>query len=235
MNYGKYLNKFVDFLFPQDCIICNKTGEIICKNCKDMAFKQNEIGFCFMCNKLSKLNICIKCKENSELDMLFTLTTYTNPYLKLLLYNYKVLGTKSLSIHIASGLDYYIKTNNTLANCDIITSVPSHTNKIKSRGFDNMGIILNDLDKLVEHKNINGLIKTKNISQTSTKDRINREKQSHDCYKLRSNNLYTNNKVVLIDDVFTTGTTLNACAKAIKYDKPKCVYGLIIAYNDSWN
>ena len=75
----------------------------------------------------------------------------------------------------------------------------------------------------------NCLIKTKNIIEQSKLYKEEREKNIQGVYKLQNKKLIKNKKILLIDDIYTTGSTVNECSKILKQANPKSIGVLTIA------
>jgi competence protein ComFC len=104
-----------------------------------------------------------------------------------------------------------------IPNCDYITYVPLHTTKQNRRGFNQSEEIAQHLSTLLNKPIIHLLTKNKaGISQMSIKDKNIRINNLEGTINYLGNINIDNKKILIVDDIYTTGSTLNYCAKIIK-------------------
>ena len=102
---------------------------------------------------------------------------------------------------------------------DLITYIPLHKRKLRMRGFNQCQLIAQELSLLTGIEEKNTLEKIKNSkAQASVKNQNERIERMKNVFKIRKNyeNFVKNKKVILLDDVFTTGATVNAAAEVLK-------------------
>ena len=104
---------------------------------------------------------------------------------------------------------------------DIIIPVPIHKIRKRKRGYNQSELI----SKLLASKtklefSTNVLVKYKNNNPQSTLDKKARKENTKDVYKLVNKEKIHNKKVLIFDDIYTTGSTANACAKELKRADP---------------
>ncbi len=120
---------------------------------------------------------------------------------------------------------------------DFLTFVPMSKKKQRARGFNQAELIANEISKLTKIKVLDLLSKvdvTKNQAGLSRVDRLKNLKGSFSLNKDIS--MAAKGKVILIvDDVFTTGTTLNECAKALLAAKPKQILTMTFAKTEEFS
>ena len=75
----------------------------------------------------------------------------------------------------------------------------------------------------------NCIIKTKNIIEQSKLNKEEREKNIQGVYKLKNKKLIKNKKILLIDDIYTTGSTVNECSRILTQGQPKKIGILVLA------
>lgn len=101
---------------------------------------------------------------------------------------------------------------------DVIVSVPVHKKRFKVRGYNQSSLIAKEIAKLLKidyHENV--LIKDKNIVAQSSLEKLDRVRNIKDAFALGKNaDLIKEKNVLLIDDVFTTGATVNECCRLLK-------------------
>ena len=104
-----------------------------------------------------------------------------------------------------------------LKTYDIIIPVPLNKSRKKERGYNQTELIAKEISKNIKNlKYLNILEKTKNAVPQSTLNKAQRLKNLENAYKLKKEINIQDQKILIFDDVFTTGTTANECAKIIK-------------------
>ena len=101
---------------------------------------------------------------------------------------------------------------------DIIMPIPISKKRFKERGYNQSGLFARELARNLQIQNLkNGLIKIKNNPAQSSLSKEQREYNVKDVYKvnLKTTNNMKGKKVLLVDDIFTTGNTVNECSKIL--------------------
>lgn len=121
-----------------------------------------------------------------------------------------------------------------LKSYDIIVSVPMHNKKKRERGYNQTEIIAKQLSKDVEKqgtnlKYVNSLNKTKNNTAQSLLNKKQRIENAKNAYSINETEIIKNKRILIFDDIFTTGSTANECAKILKKYTNKKIGVLTIA------
>jgi len=110
-----------------------------------------------------------------------------------------------------------LKQSQRFDNYDAIIPVPLHPEKQKSRGFNQSFILSEPISHILDipiQENV--LIRDKESISQTTKDRTERLSNTVNPFSITNNDLLINKKVLLIDDILTTGSTLSSCCSAIQ-------------------
>ena len=215
-------NFLLDLLFPKFCVSCSKFDTFFCEKC----FKKV---------KTFKREIKLDLKAN-YLDKVFAAAYYEKPT-DLLIHEMKYQGVKDIGITCARMMHFLLK----IPKADLITFVPLHKKRLQERGFNQAEVIAQELSRLTKIPCQKLLIRTKhNKPQASISSRNKRLVSMKDVFfplqKWRGTPVKTGEvrfrSVLLIDDVCTTGTTLNECAKVLKESGFKKVIGVVLAHSD---
>lgn len=185
---------------------------------------------CAFCGQINEKNICRECLNKIEKYEKAGIQKYTNKNfdLHIYLFRYEEPIREKIIEYKFKNKPYYYKTfakiliNNKkiydiLKSYDIITSVPLSKTRKKERGYNQTELIAKELSKNIKTlKYISLLEKVKNTVPQRTLNKEQRLKNLENAYKLKQKTSIENKKIIIFDDVFTTGTTANECAKTIK-------------------
>ena len=104
-----------------------------------------------------------------------------------------------------------------LKKYDIIIPVPIHKQREKQRGYNQSYLIAKELQKNIKEITINNnaIVKIKNIKPQSELSKLQREKNVKDAYKVKNIEKIIGKKILILDDIFTTGSTVGECSKKL--------------------
>lgn len=110
-------------------------------------------------------------------------------------------------------------------NFDLITYVPLHKERYKERGYNQCELLAKKLSRILGVPAVATLCKIKNTKpQHTMQGTKEREKNVKNAYKIINKDLVKNKKILLIDDIITTGHTLGECAKTLDKHKPSGIF-----------
>ena len=218
---GEIREQVLGYIYPPKCIACDKItdlhdGKYVCSDCKEF-FKYIDGETCRSCGVSGtyKNGVCKNCKNN-----LFTRNVPIFVYdgmVQEIIHRFKY-GKQSY-LHRGIGslmLKKLLKTPNLFDNLHYIAPVPIHKNRMKQRGFNQAELLAKEISKASEIPMIKNLIirikDTKPQAQLSVAARENNLKDAFIAnrrYELEKKN------ILLVDDIYTTGSTLNACCKVL--------------------
>lgn len=221
-------NFLLDLLFPKNCVVCNKEGEWFCQNCyqKIILIKAPTCPFC---KKLTKKGeFCRACRSKTSLTGVMIAAYYESP-LKEIIHHYKYKMIKDLSDPLADLLINHLQKF-TFPSNPLVLPVPLHQKKLKERDFNQASLLGKkladvfgfDFDEEIIIRKIN----TKPQISLSGEERRENVKNAFLC--INPQKVYKRN-IILIDDVCTTGATLDACAYELRKYQPRQIWGLVLA------
>jgi len=239
MDISKLKSFLLDLIFPKECLGCKKEGSYLCDSCKEK-IEINQDFYCVYCQNKSSLNgICSDCQSSIALDSIFVAANYNNKILADLIQSFKYKYVEELGQVLTDLLIKYLAINSVFQKFDInkdntiIAVVPLHKKRLLSRGFNQSEIIAHNLSVNYNIQVINILKRTVNTASQMKLSRQERLINLKNAFCLDSKvNLNKNKKIILIDDVITTGSTLNECAKVLKQAGFNKIYGLVIAHRE---
>jgi len=220
----------LDLFYPKKCLECAKSGSYICENCLK---KVKSSGFvCPSCNRSSfEGRSHPNCRKKFGLDQLISLWKYQGVIRKAIL----VLKYKFV-LDISDELSNLIYKKIQQKKIDfgkntILTSVPLHQKRQFFRGFNQSEVIAKKLAEKLKLRYIPDLlVRLKNTKFQTNLTAKEREINIKNAFKF--NNKYRlkdkNKKIVIFDDVWTTGSTIKEIAKVLKRKGIKTVIGLTI-------
>lgn len=117
-----------------------------------------------------------------------------------------------------------------LKSYDTIIPVPISKQRRQKRGYNQSELIAREIAKRAKiNYNNQSLLKTKNIIEQSKLNKEQRQKNIQGVYQIRNPKKIANKKILLIDDIYTTGSTANECSKILEQASPKKIGVLTIA------
>ena len=205
------LEKTLEYIFVPSCGICNKieTG-YICKECeiKIEKYKINEIS-------LINLRKTIGLEKYKDIE-------------KMHIFKYKDLIRNTIIQYKFNDKSYLYKTFSEIIlkdkkafdfikTYDIIIPVPIHKKKLRKRGYNQSELIANEIAKKMNKKMyLDVLIKIKDNKSQSTLNKVERKLNIKNVYKIKNANKIYNKKVLIFDDIYTTGATIDECIKTLE-------------------
>lgn len=211
--------KILNLIFPNICGFCNQIdNNSLCKNCELM---------------LSKYEInCIKdYKQDNKryFDYLFCALRYENKVREKIIeykFNEKSYLYKTFTKIIIKNKKIY----GFLKLYDIIISVPMFEDKKAVRGYNQSELIAKEIAKQVGLKfEKDVLIKIKNTKVQSTLTKTQRMENVKNAFWVTDNTKIIDKNIILIDDIYTTGGTVNECSKILKQAGAKEICVVTIA------
>lgn len=216
----------------QDCLVCSKKTYFfpVCKSCSQKYFSvENALSYarCSVCGKelVSAEKICLQCRKEPVLkntDKVFPLFSYRLWY-KEILFTWKIKGVRCLSSYFAA---LTAKALNLLC-IKTVVPVPPRKGKIAEKGWDQIEELCTYLEKRYGF-NVERILERRGCAQHKKMNRKKRLESIHADYYLKPGCKVLSEKVCLIDDVCTTGSTLESCAKILKQNGVKEVNALTL-------
>lgn len=208
------LSSFLNFAYPKSCHICGRHGQYLCDTCKK-TFKRN-LPECYVCRRLSpNYNTHTDCQNTYSLDQVVVGWQY-NKISSKILKSYKYKGTWDIGKYLAEFL------TNSLGHVTfkdtLFTSVPISFLRRNERGFNQTELLLEIISKYYDCDFSSDLIGRKiEKGHQSLRDRESRLIEKSSAFYIKDERLLGEyNSVTILDDVITTGHTLECISKIIK-------------------
>lgn len=214
MNIFQSISSIFNLLYPKTCLYCSVNlidgEEFLCITCL------NELPISPVLNgKSSPVETQIAGKIPFQHTYSF-MYYYKNGISGHLLKQIKYHKNQDLALYLGSLFGKSISFDPTLKNIDAIIPVPLHPKRESNRGFNQSALIAMGMSKHLEIPIDNSaIIRTKYSKSQTTKAKEERIDSSKKMYKLTDSNPLKNKHILLLDDVITTGSTLESCAHPI--------------------
>lgn len=206
---------FFNTIFPSVCGICEKninSNTYACTKCLNI----------LKCYKERHL----KDYNKNTCDEIFSLYQYTG-IIKNKICKFKFREGK----YIGKTFGYLLTQKAKELEFDYIIPVPISFKRFMERGFNQSEIMASEISKRLSKKMIkNVLIKTKNNKRQSELHEKDRKSNVIGVYKVKNKTKIYGKIILLIDDVYTTGATINECAEVLKKAGAKKIIAITIAY-----
>lgn len=221
-------NEVIDFFFPRSCVGCGKVGDFVCIKCsKKLARLQPPI--CQRCGRPeSSGTYCNECwGTNTGLDSIRSVFVFDG-IIRSAVHELKYRNLQSIAGCLSQYMAEYFQENKLTG--DILLAVPMHEKRMKRRGYNQSELLANEISNMISIPVISGVIvrARDNKPQARTTCVEERRKNMENAFTCVSNDI-KGKEVIIIDDVCTSGATLEACAAVLKERGAKKVSGFTLA------
>ena len=200
---NKIIDNILNLIYPPVCGLCEKIcNEYLCKKCEIKINKYKINSIRRVKDKYFDELICVFKYEDIIRDTLIKYKFHNKAYLykifsKIIIKNKKICGF--------------------LKNYDIIIPVPISKKRKIQRGYNQSYLIAREIARYMNIKYKNKcLIKQKDTIEQSKLNKNERKTNIQDAYRVIKKEKLFNKNVILLDDIYTTGSTVNECAKMLK-------------------
>lgn len=222
-------NFFLDLIFPKKCVNCGEYGSFCCPKCL-AKIKPIQTQVCPKCGKISERGQwCPECKGESELTGIIVGAVYRAGPTKEMIHYLKYNSVTELAPKLADLLiDQLIDED--LPKNIIITAVPLHRRKELERGFNQSEMVAKIVAKKlgISYQTLLSRKRYDKKSQVKLKGDA-RRKNLIDAFGFDKSIKIEGKSILLVDDVSTTGTTLEECAKNLRAGGARRIWGLVVA------
>lgn len=237
MHLNVFFEKILDILFPILCLGCEKPKEWLCADCRARIPLLEEYHCPHCYQHITPFGrTCIACSEKYFLDGIFMASHYKIPILSQAIHNYKYRFISDLAEPLGLFLTEALQRTD-LPLPHYILPIPLHSRRLRFRGFNQSELLAEVIAKnIAPGMDIsiqkNTLIRTRYTRpQMKTHSRKERLGNLRGAFVLsrESKKALRDSIIWLVDDVATTGTTLEECAKILKKAGARQVFGIVLA------
>lgn len=216
----KIVKKCETWCFPELCIICDRVrdsaGNWLCSHCNDLLIKnrdnRNACNYCGLNRDIRECSCDIAW--DNYFEKIYSVFDYDD-HVQELVKNIKYYGKKKL----AKDLAFYLNNTEELReNFDFVTSVPLHWKRLQKRGYNQAEWFAKGVSDRTGLPLLSGVLRRNKSTGTQTKlDKHERRKNLTNAFKIddKKQLLVKDKRILLADDVITTGATVAACTDVL--------------------
>ena len=211
---SSYLNDFAHLFFPHTCEGCGtdtlENDTLLCAAC---LLQLPETGFISVPdNPVEKIFYGRIKVEAAGSAFYFNQDSLMQHLIKELKYR----GNKEVGFYLGKLLGYQLAQTERFNNIDAIIALPLNARKEKKRGYNQAAAIAEGITEIWQKPVLTNSVERKIFTETQThKDRISRWQSMKDVFAVTNAAALSNKHILLIDDIVTTGATLEACGEKI--------------------
>ena len=216
------LEKIVAIIAPHRCIVCGNYDNILCISCLH-DIPRLEVSCCVLCGKPTvDWRVCIACEPRAKLMRIWPFAEYTG-ITEAVIKRFKFAHARAAADPLAICIDMTLPY---LEPGWLVVSIPTAAVRVRQRGYDQAALLAHALAKKRGLAYASVLNRRHNMRQLGA-SRVARRAQASQMFTAQS---VRGKKVLLVDDVCTTGATLQAAAVALKKAGAAEVSATVVAW-----
>lgn len=225
----KIKENVLDFLFPPTCVSCRKEGSWVCHACKG-AFTRHANDQCPFCKKSSVRGfLCLWCRKHYALSQVIAAVAY-DEHVRRIIHAIK-FGYVSLCIPLLAPLLHDAWRIYGGEGSPIVVPIPLHARRMRERGFNQAALLAKEFALYAgfEYRD-DVLVRTRATHAQAELPREDRLCNVEGAFACRKSANVHDAHVLLVDDVFTSGSTLNEAARTLREAGAREVRALTFAH-----
>ena len=238
-SFKNIINLIEVLLFPSCCGICSSFLEsfeekVICNKCWEKVVPYRG-QICIKCGKVIKSSFnqphyCQDCLTNPPIFSLHRSFGKYEGVLKDIILLFKFKRKRILGKKLSYLIYKILKTNPIFLKSDVIIPVPLHPRREKQRGFNQCEVMAIELEKLTNIRFLKDvLIKIKDTPPQSSLDLKKRKNNVKGAFHVKNSFYIYRKNILLIDDIYTSGSTVLECSKILKKAGAKEIFVFTLA------
>lgn len=220
----------MDFLFQKFCVACEKPGEWVCEACEE-GFPRVRHGYCLICGvpfANSKLvHPCFHCASKAPAYVKHRAPFYYDGPIEKLIKDFKYKADFWVRQFYKTAIE---KFKHDFQEVDVVVPIPLHIDKLRFRGYNQSQLLAevwqSSLDKPLC---LDALQRVENTQSQVGLGKIQRLKSLKSAFQIVNPEAFEGKKVLLVDDVHTTGSTLHTTSSLILNAKATQVFATTFA------
>jgi len=223
-NYNmRVLERIISIYAPHECVGCGEEGALLCIACRTAL--SSPVTRCYRCHQSNKdSKTCTACRRHTALFRVRAVTRYEQ-ISKDMIWKLKFGNGKAAAKELAITMSL---TASDFPKNALVVNVPTASGRVRLRGYDQAALIARALAH--EHNLVYAplLARIGQERQVGLK-RHERFSQLEQAFRVRKSSSLQGAHVVLVDDVITTGASLEAAAKVLKAAGAKRIVAIVFA------
>ena len=220
-------SSFVDLIFPLRCLGCGKEGDLLCPDCR-LALPRIKQPYCQRCGApLAAGYLCSACiSYPMTIDGIRSVFRFEGT-VRQAIHQFKYRHIKAMAGTLGQLLAEHLRSYPLTG--DVLMPVPLHPKRLRERGYNQAALLAKEINRITGVPVIDGLLvrQRDTVTQARAANALERRANVRDAFGCRQE--LDGRNMLLIDDVCTTGATLDACALALKAAGATSVWGLTAA------
>jgi len=219
----------MDFLFPPRCAGCDRWGERYCASCQDKTKLINS-SICQVCGEPLSGTFHLVCQRCQTSELFYTSLrswAYFEGPLQRAIHKLKYKRDLGLGEKLAQPLVDLLLVNNW--DIDLVTAVPLDEERQRDRGYNQSLCLARPLAWKTGLPIVASTIKRVKKTRSQVGLSLEERKINVEGAFWAEKKLVNGKSILVIDDVVTTGSTINSCAEALMKAEASCVYGITLA------
>ena len=218
------LGAIASLLYPPVCTICGanvRAGEYLCDQCETKTVRI-VAPFCATCSEpfegaISETFTCANCAHRTIHFTTAVAAYRSRGIVRQIIHDFKYRRQIYLR-HLVARWLHAAMDDARIRNLqfDLIVPVPLHPARQRERGFNQATLLAESLSAEISIRSMPVLERIRYTTTQTALDRAERTENLHNAFRLRKNADVRGLRVLLIDDVLTTGSTLSECARVLK-------------------
>lgn len=226
-NWQEKTKSFLNLLFPPRCVICHQSGSWLCAACQDrIQFIWPPV--CPHCGQPTSMpRLCPSCRKAPlQIDGIRAVG-YLEGTLRTAIHRFKYSNMRLLAAPLGQLMSQYLLRNQ--LPVDVIVPVPLHPHRLRERGYNQAALLAKEMEKALGLPLLeDALVRVRStIPQVGLSARERRD-NVRGAFHWADRSL-EGQRILLVDDVCTTGATLEACSLALREGGVRVVWGLVLA------
>lgn len=229
-----FCGMLLDLFYPRRCPVCDKAvkpfGSLICEECVPK-IKYVRAPYCQKCGKELKDTRAVFCHDCARREHVYDsgMALFAYKSVSDSIYRFKYRGRQEYAAYYGERMARVLGKRILSLRPDALVPVPIHREKKRQRGYNQAEVLARELGGLlhipVETKLIKRVRKTKPMKDLSAQERQNNLKRA---FKICKNDVKLNT-IIIIDDIYTTGSTIDAIAQELRLAGIKHIYFAALA------
>ena len=229
-----FYGMLLDLVYPRRCPVCDKAvkpfGSLICEECT-RKIKYVKAPYCQKCGKELRDKRALFCHDCAHKEHKYDsgMALFSYPGVADSIYRFKYQGRQEYAAYYAQRMARILGEKILALHPDALVPVPIHSSKERVRGYNQAEVLAKELGRIldipVETKLIKRVRKTVPMKELSVSERQNNLKKA---FKICHNDVKLIT-IVIIDDIYTTGSTIDAMAYELRLAGIKHIYFAALA------